>query len=44
MNFKKGEFGLHDYRERSASGRLLLAFIAGLISGVVLMFFLLFLP
>lgn len=40
MMFRKGEFGLYDYRERSAGGRLFLAFFAGLISGVLLMVYL----
>ncbi|HBC0990036.1 TPA: hypothetical protein IGZ61_004828 [Escherichia coli] len=37
MTFRKGEFGLYDCRVRSAGGRLFLAFVAGLIFGVVLM-------
>lgn len=37
MTFRKGEFGLYDCRERLAGGRLLLAFIAGLVFDVVLM-------
>ena len=37
MTFRKGEFGLYHCRERSAGGRLLLAFIVGIAFGVALM-------
>ncbi|HFH2783539.1 TPA: hypothetical protein ACGJP5_004737 [Escherichia coli] len=36
MPFRKGEFGLYDCREQSAAGKLFLAFIAGLVFGVLL--------
>lgn len=42
MTFRKGEFGLYDCREQSAAGKLFLAFIAGLVFGVLLMICLLF--
>lgn len=42
MTFRKGEFGLYSGRKRPAGGRLLLAFIAVLVFGVVLIMVCLF--
>ena len=39
MGFRKGETGIYNCQERTAGGKLLLAFVSGFFLSVLLMFF-----